>query len=396
MTFDRQPRTFISYSRVNKEFALKLASELRSSGFSVWLDQLDIPTGARWDDEVERALDECEIFMVILTPASSNSDNVRDEISYAIDARKRILPVLLENATIPLRLRRFQYVDFTGKSYKEGVELSKRILSSLVEQKPEQGNRLEVSQLDEHHTENISHKSRDLNIENQESGRFPSVPEQMQEPKNTFLRRKLKTESFVVGVIVLVLFTIPVVAFIFSAGVNVRELIPDFILNPETTVTPTPKPQPVFLESSDARDVIANNAGKGILTTAREQYTEEEIKNFQENSQPIPVLLSEPGPIYIGYVNLLCATTRNVLFENLAYMKVLVKLDNKVALDANFVDDYHSNFGMECVDRRLVIDGWTPGSYFIYQEITLTQTISDGQEDIEPFTESQAYIVTVP
>jgi hypothetical protein len=40
MSPQKQRRTFISYSRTNKEFALKLALELRASGFDVWLDQL--------------------------------------------------------------------------------------------------------------------------------------------------------------------------------------------------------------------------------------------------------------------------------------------------------------------------------------------------------------------
>jgi len=110
---------------------MDLARELRSAGFSIWLDVLDISTGARWDDEVEKALATCGIFMVILTPTSVASDNVKDEIGYAIDHGKRIVPVLLESSTIPLRLRRFQYVDFTSKSYGEGVESARRILSSL-------------------------------------------------------------------------------------------------------------------------------------------------------------------------------------------------------------------------------------------------------------------------
>ena len=134
MTSEKQRLTFISYSRTNKDFAVRLAKELKSSGFSVWLDQLDIPTGSRWDDELEKALEECEIFMVILTPASMASDNVKDEIGYAIDNHKRILPVLLENATIPFRLRRFQYVDFTTKSYDEGIESARQLLRSLVNQ----------------------------------------------------------------------------------------------------------------------------------------------------------------------------------------------------------------------------------------------------------------------
>lgn len=132
MATEKQRLTFISYSRADKDFALELAQELRSSGFSIWLDQLDIPTGSRWDDEVEKALLECEIFMVIMTPDSIASNNVKDEIGYAIDSNKRIMPVLLENAILPFRLRRFQYVDFTRKSHEEGIEAAKQLLRKLL------------------------------------------------------------------------------------------------------------------------------------------------------------------------------------------------------------------------------------------------------------------------
>jgi len=132
MPTEKQRLTFISYSRADKEFALGLARELRSSGFRIWLDQLDIPTGSRWDDEVEKALLQCEIFMVILTPNSIASNNVKDEIGYAIDSNKRIMPVLLENAILPFRLRRFQYVDFTSKSCEEGIDSAKQLLRNLL------------------------------------------------------------------------------------------------------------------------------------------------------------------------------------------------------------------------------------------------------------------------
>jgi len=133
MSTGNQPLTFISYSRADSEFALELANELRSSDFNIWLDQLDIPPGGRWDDEVERALRHCDIFMVILTPHSIDSNNVKDEIGYAIDSNKRILPVLLENAAVPFRLRRFQYVDFTGKNHEDGIEAAKQLLKKQVD-----------------------------------------------------------------------------------------------------------------------------------------------------------------------------------------------------------------------------------------------------------------------
>ena len=128
----KRRETFISYSRKDKDFALEFAREMKSAGYLVWLDQLDIPTGARWDDEVEKALRECEIFLIILTTASVSSDNVKDEIGYAIDHSKRIMPVLLEKCDIPLRLRRFQYVDFTKVEFNEGIKRTKQLLETLL------------------------------------------------------------------------------------------------------------------------------------------------------------------------------------------------------------------------------------------------------------------------
>jgi len=96
------------------------------------MDQFDIPTGARWDEEIEKALKECQIFLFIMTPASITSQNAKDEVGYAIDHGKHVLPVLLEPCEVPLRLRRFQYVDFTRKSFKEGIESATKLLSKLV------------------------------------------------------------------------------------------------------------------------------------------------------------------------------------------------------------------------------------------------------------------------
>lgn len=134
MNTPKQRGAFVSYSRKDKEFALEFAGELKSAGYSVWLDQLDIPAGARWDDEVEKALHEYEIFLIILTPASVSSENVKDEIGYAIDHGKHIMPVLLEECVIPLRLRRFQYVDFTKMEFNEGIKRAKQLLESLLKE----------------------------------------------------------------------------------------------------------------------------------------------------------------------------------------------------------------------------------------------------------------------
>lgn len=132
MVKDTSLQTFISYSRINQQFAIRLACELKSAGYSVWMDQFDIPAGARWDEEIEKALRECQIFMFIMTPDSVTSENAKDEVGYAIDHGKRILPVLLEECEVPLRLRRLQHVDFTHKTFNEGIDSAKRLLSELI------------------------------------------------------------------------------------------------------------------------------------------------------------------------------------------------------------------------------------------------------------------------
>ena len=118
---------FISYSREDSEFVLKLAQDLKAAGAAVWLDQLDIAPGHRWARAVEDALHACPRMLVILSPASVGSRNVEDEVSFALDESKTVIPVLYRDCKIPFRLRPFHYADFTGK-YDFAL---KRLLSAL-------------------------------------------------------------------------------------------------------------------------------------------------------------------------------------------------------------------------------------------------------------------------
>jgi hypothetical protein len=108
------PIAFFSYSREDSDFALRLANDLRAAGSAVWIDQLDIGPGERWDRVVQSALENCPSVLVILSPATVASNNVLDEVSFALDQQKTLIPVLYRNCDIPFRLRRFQHLDFTG------------------------------------------------------------------------------------------------------------------------------------------------------------------------------------------------------------------------------------------------------------------------------------------
>lgn len=106
-------RVFFSYARADSEFALRLAGDMRAAGGDLWIDQLDIPTGVRWDQAVGDALKACPRLLIILSPASVASQNVMDEVAFAIDETKQILPVLHRSCDVPFRLRRLQHIPFT-------------------------------------------------------------------------------------------------------------------------------------------------------------------------------------------------------------------------------------------------------------------------------------------
>ena len=127
MTQDPQT-AFFSYCREDSEFALRLAGDLKAAGASVWLDQLDIAPGQRWDRAVEDALTNCPRMVVILSPASVNSTNVMDEVSFALEEQKTVIPVIYRDCTVPFRLRRVQYVDFR-QDYARGLQELLRTLA---------------------------------------------------------------------------------------------------------------------------------------------------------------------------------------------------------------------------------------------------------------------------
>jgi TPR repeat protein len=103
---------FVSYSREDSEFALRLAQDLKAAGANVWLDQLELVPGRAWDNSIEDALLGAQQMLVILSPTSVKSENVRDEISYALKQGKTVIPVLYMECVIPLRLERRQHIDF--------------------------------------------------------------------------------------------------------------------------------------------------------------------------------------------------------------------------------------------------------------------------------------------
>lgn len=126
-------KIFISYSRRDTEYVKSLVDALRKQGFEVWFDK-NIRTGTDWDDTIEEELKKADAIVLILSKTSVASENVKDEISYAIGLDKPVNPIKIEECDVPMRLARKQFVDFTVMGHEAGFErLVKDLKISLKE-----------------------------------------------------------------------------------------------------------------------------------------------------------------------------------------------------------------------------------------------------------------------
>jgi hypothetical protein len=410
MTTEPKRRTFISYSRVNKEFAIKLAQELKSDNFPIWLDQFDIPTGARWDNELEKALHDCEIFLIILTPASIASENVKDEIGYAIDHGKSILPVLLEACEIPLRLRRFQYVDFTQKSFSNGVESAKQLLETYINQPA------------------LSQAGSPVAFVQKTS---PSVASQ----------KNLSSKMLIGGAIALVAVIVLIVAAasLFSkkplrsaAGTPTTKVLSENSMPTSTasmnkpadetpsnipptasavpTVTTTVKPLTqaeidalplasagtVILSASEAAQLNASTPVKSFEEFAEEKYTADQLKQMGKFKKIYLEFTKSQPILHRAFWD---AATESELKDNLRSIEHIFELDGKKIPNSSIstYEFINPDYDWPSQGVYVIIDNWTSGKHILKHTLNIKKAINNGESDFAPGVyESEEFIIVFP
>ena len=105
---------FISYARDDVAFARDLRERLLALGHAPWMDLFDIPAGARWPDEIDRALRSADAIIGVMTPASMASENVKNEWDWAIANSRRLMLLLAEPCDVPFHYVSRNYIDCTA------------------------------------------------------------------------------------------------------------------------------------------------------------------------------------------------------------------------------------------------------------------------------------------
>ena len=121
---------FISYSHVDKEFANKLATDLRRAGISIWIDRTGLQPGTpNWNTAICDALQRSFAVLLLASPSSNQSDVVQGEVNLSKSYGCPVYPVWIAGKwedSIPLAMMQTQYIDCREAGYVLG-------LSQLVE-----------------------------------------------------------------------------------------------------------------------------------------------------------------------------------------------------------------------------------------------------------------------
>lgn len=112
-------KIFLCHGNEDKPAVRKLYNDLKAAGADPWLDEYDLRPGEDWDFAIRKAIKECNILLACLSNSSiQKAGFVQKEIKFALDRADEqpegaifIVPVRLEECTVPTRLSKWHWID---------------------------------------------------------------------------------------------------------------------------------------------------------------------------------------------------------------------------------------------------------------------------------------------
>lgn len=91
---------FISYKSEDFDQANWLRSVLETNGISCWMAPASIPGGSNYAKEIPQAIENCRVFVLVMTERCQTSIWIPKELDRALNARKPVMPFVLENCQL--------------------------------------------------------------------------------------------------------------------------------------------------------------------------------------------------------------------------------------------------------------------------------------------------------
>ena len=139
------PYIFVSYAHKDSDIVFAHITRLHNEGFRIWYDE-GIDPGADWSDEIAAALENAEIFLVFISDAAVASHNVRKEIVFAIDQKKYMVCVHVEETDLPsgLKMQLGNIQALLESRFHDREKFYDRLFSSLLPEKTRGGERADL------------------------------------------------------------------------------------------------------------------------------------------------------------------------------------------------------------------------------------------------------------
>ncbi|MGN0786428.1 MAG: toll/interleukin-1 receptor domain-containing protein [Christensenellales bacterium] len=137
---------FISHKNdPDHECAYMIAQKLTENGITCWIAPESIQKGADFAEEIVSAINNCEIFVLVMTKETHKSQHVRMELKFAKDRNKTIIPLQIGKFDIDdvlsyligtIDMKRF---DFTDEDFSDLIDRCKngeRIVNMEIGKNP--------------------------------------------------------------------------------------------------------------------------------------------------------------------------------------------------------------------------------------------------------------------
>jgi hypothetical protein len=96
---------FISHVEEDSNIALQLALGLEVAGYATWCYEVDALPGAFYVEQVGKAIEKCQVTLLIVSPHSLGSNQVTNEVVRAYEEGKYFVPVLSDITDVDFKRR---------------------------------------------------------------------------------------------------------------------------------------------------------------------------------------------------------------------------------------------------------------------------------------------------
>ncbi len=93
---------FLSYAAEDRDWVRELASHLKQSGIDLWDPATQVLPGDNWALKIGQALEASDAMIVLLSPAASKYEEIRQTVQYALGSERfkdRLIPVMVRSTT---------------------------------------------------------------------------------------------------------------------------------------------------------------------------------------------------------------------------------------------------------------------------------------------------------